>query len=64
MHKNIYIDMENKRDTSLTESTDKYIVRVCASSYFLIYCSMNILNSFKQTTLVVWRILTNISRTL
>jgi len=50
-------DTGSKRQTSLTEPTDKYIVEVCASSYFLVYCSMNILNGFKQTTLVIWRIL-------
>ena len=57
----VYSQMQTQReDTSLTEATHKYIARICASSNFLVYHSMYILNSFKQTTLIFWRILTNI----
>ena len=51
-----------KRQTSLTESTHKDIIRICASSYFLIYHCMHILNCFKHTTFIVSRILIHVSK--
>jgi hypothetical protein len=52
---------ESERETSLTESTHKYIIGIRASSYFLVYHCMDILNCFKHATFIFWRIL-NISR--
>ena len=50
-----------KRETSLTESTHKDIIRICAGSYFLIYHCMHILNRL-HATFIVSRILIHVSK--
>jgi hypothetical protein len=52
---------ERKRQTSLTESTHEHIIRICASSYLLIYHLMDVLNCFKETTFIFWRILKHVT---
>lgn len=48
---------ERERETSLTKSTHKYIIRIGASSYLLVDHLMHVLNCFKQAPFIFWRIL-------